>query len=350
MKKIKKLLSLVLSMLLIMSTMQTSVAAICENLLIVSQQMTVGNNLAYNNTTEQLNSNVIAGDTNNDGLVDIQDYQVLVNTILKDDHKQIETASYDDIIRYDLNSDGYLDALDAYLMLQIINGFATVEVYEIGDYDCNGIAYEESDLIAIKHAISRPYKLTTAEKRASDINGDGKVSEEDLTNLIAIYGEIADVECKNNAKAYYSWKNNYKTCTATALCSICNVQVEVETINTTSETLSELTCTEDGRVKYTATFSSEFFGTKATEVVTNAKGHNWSEWKTEIPATALSAGKEKRICSACANEEDRIIDKLNLDNRIVAYYTVVGNKVINLVDGKEMENAVVDNSAEEKAE
>lgn len=343
MKKIKKLLSLVLSMLLIMSTMQTSVAAICENLLIVSQQMTVGNNLAYNNTTEQLNSNVIAGDTNNDGLVDIQDYQVLVNTILKDDHKQIETASYDDIIRYDLNGDGYLDALDAYLMLQIINGFATVEVYEIGDYDCNGIAYEESDLIAIKHAISRPYKLTTAEKRASDINGDGKVSEEDLTNLIAIYGEIADVECKNNAKAYYSWKNNYKTCTATALCSICNMQVEVETINTTSETLSELTCTEDGRVKYTATFSSEFFGTKATEVVTNAKGHNWSEWKTEIPASAVSAGKEKRICSACANEEDRVIDKLNLDNRIVAYYTVVGNKVINLVDGKEMENAVVDN-------
>ena len=310
----------------------------------ITQQPTVESSFAYNNNiTEQSCCPAVVGDINNDGMIDVQDYQVLVNTILAGDHEQLETSSYDDIIRYDLNSDGYLDALDAHLMQLLINGFATADVYTVGDYDCNGIAFEESDLIAIKHAVANPYKLSTAEKYAADINGDGKVSEEDLTELTAIYGEIADTECIDNAKIYYSWKNNYTTCTATSQCTICNKRIVAETIDTTSETLSELTCTEDGKVKYTATFSDELFGTKATEIVTKTEGHNWSKWKTETPASAVSAGKEKRICSVCMTEEDRVTDKLNLDKRIVAYYTVVDDKVINLVNGQKMENAVVDN-------
>ena len=344
MKKIKNLLSVILSILIIVSTMSTSVAAVWENASDFTQQTTLESDVAYNNdiTVKSVYS-AIVGDINKDGVIDVQDYQLLVNTILAGDHEQLEGASYDDIIRYDLNSDGSLDVLDAHIMQRLINGFATADVYAVGDYDCNGIAFEESDLIAIKHAIDNPYKLSTAEKYASDINGDGKVNEEDLTELTALYGEIADTECKDIAKLYYSWKNNYTACTATSQCTICNNHVAVETVDATSETLSELTCTEDGKVKHTATFSNELFGTKTTEVVTKAEGHNWGKWKTEIAATAVSAGKEKKICSACMTEEDRVIDKLNLDNRIVAYYTVIDDKVINLVNGVEMENAVVDN-------
>lgn len=343
MKKIKKLLSVILSILMIVSAMSTSVAAVWENVPQFTQQTTVENSFAYDDDiAEQSDWTGIVGDINNDGIIDAQDYQLLVNTILAGDHEQLETSSYDDIIRYDLNGDGCLDVLDAHLMQLLINGFADADVYTVGDYDCNGVAFEESDLIAIKHAIANPYKLSTAEKYASDINGDGKVSEEDLTELTAIYGEISNTECKDNAKIYYSWKNNYTVCTATAMCTICNEHVAAETTNTTGETLSELTCTEDGKIKYTATFSDELFGTKTTEIVTKTEGHNWSKWKTETPASAVSAGKEKRICSVCMTEEDRVIDKLNLDSRIVAYYTVVDDKVINLVNGQQMENAVVD--------
>ncbi len=284
------------------------------------------------------------GDINEDGTVNVNDYQQLINTILADNHEQIETESYDNIIRYDLNGDGYLDALDAHLMNLLINGLTTVDIYAVGDYDCNGKAFEEADLIAIKHAIENPPKLSTAEKYASDINCDGKLSAEDLTEFTAIYGEIAGTQCENNAKVYYRWGNNYTTCTATAMCTICNKTVVAETVKTTNETLSEATCTEDGEIKYTATFKNELLETKAIEVVKKAQGHNWSDWKTEILATAISAGKEKRTCSVCREIEERAIDKLNLDARIVAYYTVVDNKVINLVNGEELENAVVDNA------
>ncbi len=134
------------------------------------------------------------GDTNGDGTVDVTDYQALVNKALADDHQQIETANYDDIIRYDLDGDGYLDVIDASLMHLFINGFTTIDVYAVGDYDLNGVAFEEADLSAIKHAIEKPEKLSTAEKYACDINGDGKVSEADLTELNAIYGEIDSIE------------------------------------------------------------------------------------------------------------------------------------------------------------
>ncbi len=313
--------------------MRIYIEAVWEKTTESTQQPIFENNYSVSNV----------GDINEDGAVNANDYQQLINTILADNHEQIETESYDDIIRYDLNGDGYLDALDAHLMNLLINGLKTVDVYAVGDYDCNGKAFEETDLIAIKHAIENPTKLSTAEKYASDINCDGKLSAEDLTEFTAIYGEIAGIQCEDNAKVYYRWENKYTTCTATAMCTICNKKIVAETVNTTNETLSEATCTADGEIKYTASFKSKLFEQKTTDIVKKAEGHSWSNWKTEIIATALSAGKETRSCSVCQINEERVIDKLNLDTRIVAYYTVAGNKVINLVNGEEMENAVVDN-------
>ena len=57
------------------------------------------------------------GDTNADENVDVTDYQALINTILAEDPeneavKQLESASYDDVIRYDLNADGKVSEED----------------------------------------------------------------------------------------------------------------------------------------------------------------------------------------------------------------------------------------------
>ncbi|MBE6795881.1 MAG: hypothetical protein E7533_04785 [Ruminococcaceae bacterium] len=135
------------------------------------------------------------GDTNGDGTVDVNDYQVLVNAILNEDPeqeavKQIETASYDDIVKYDLDGDGYLDVVDVSLLERMINGDKAVDVYAVGDFNRNGKAFEEADSDAIKQAVKNPSSLSTAEKYACDINADGKVSEEDLIVLTAIYGKI----------------------------------------------------------------------------------------------------------------------------------------------------------------
>ena len=130
------------------------------------------------------------GDANNDAIIDVNDYQALVNSILVGEHEQIGTARYDDIIKLDLSGDGYLDAIDASLMHLLINGLKVINVYEVGDFNANGVAFENSELSTIKHAIENPTKLSTAEKFACDINADGIVNEADLTALTAIYGKI----------------------------------------------------------------------------------------------------------------------------------------------------------------
>ena len=131
------------------------------------------------------------GDTNGDGTVDVTDYQALVNKALADDHEQIETASYDDIVKYDLDGDGYLDVIDAYLLHLFINGFTTVDVYAVGDYDLNGVAFEEADILAMAEAITEamdnPKTLATYEKYACDLNADGKVSYDDLNTLTSMF-------------------------------------------------------------------------------------------------------------------------------------------------------------------
>ncbi len=135
------------------------------------------------------------GDTNGDGTVDVTDYQALVNKALADDHEQIETASYDDIIRYDLDGDGYLDVIDAYLLHLFINGFTTVDVYPPGDIDSSGVSfYNEEEILLVAEKIATPEKLSTSEKYACDMNADGKVNNEDLVILKEKYPKYFTTE------------------------------------------------------------------------------------------------------------------------------------------------------------
>lgn len=192
------------------------------------------------------------GDTNGDGIVNAEDYQAVVNMAVSEGHSQTETASYDDIVKYDLDGDGYVDVLDASLGERMINGHSTVDVYAVGDYDFNGVAFEEADIKAIKHAIENPEKLATYKKYASDINGDGKLDENDLTALTAKYGEVTGTACADNVEVYYRWGNQYSTCTATAMCTLCGKKVATETVNSVKNA--------DG--SYTATFTNALLGTK----------------------------------------------------------------------------------------
>ena len=136
-------------------------------------------------------------DTNLDGEIDVEDYQALVNAVLQDDHEQIGTAEYDDLIHYDLVMDGYLNVLDVSIMERIINGHKTIaQVYDVkkGDYDCDGVAFTESDIIAMQTALSdietNAPKMNTAEKFAADVNYNGKVDSDDLVILIKRYGNL----------------------------------------------------------------------------------------------------------------------------------------------------------------
>ena len=75
-------------------------------------------------------------------------------------------------------------------MERMVNGNNTVKIFAVGDFDRNGKAFEEADVSAIEKAIENPTTLSTAQKYACDINGDGKASAADLIKLNAYYGEI----------------------------------------------------------------------------------------------------------------------------------------------------------------
>ena len=132
------------------------------------------------------------------------------------------------------------------------------EVYDIkkGDYDYDGEAFTENDLIAMYHVLSdidsSAPTLSTSQKFASDLNYNGKVDEDDLNRLISRYGDIEETTCEENVKVYYRWGNSYTTCTATAICTICDKHVAKETVNSVKNA--------DG--SYTATFTNTLLGTK----------------------------------------------------------------------------------------
>ncbi len=152
--------------------------------------------IGTDDVTQDVELNLYA-DTNLDGEIDVEDYQALVNAVLADDHEQIGTAEYDDLIHYDLVMDGYLNVLDVSIMERIINGHKTIaQVYDVkkGDYDCDGVAFTESDIIAMQTALSdietNAPKMNTAEKFAADVNYNGKVDSDDLAILIKRYGNL----------------------------------------------------------------------------------------------------------------------------------------------------------------
>ena len=155
--------------------------------------------------------------------------------------------------------DGYLDVLDAAVMALVVNGHRTIEeIYDIkkGDYNYDGEAFTESDIVAMHHILSdidsSAPTLSTSQKFAADLNCNGEVDEGDLKRLVSIYGEIEGVTCEDNVKVYYSWGNSYSTCTATAMCTLCGKKVATETVNSVKNA--------DG--SYTATFTNALLGTK----------------------------------------------------------------------------------------
>ena len=100
--------------------------------------------------------------------------------------------------------------------------------------------------------------LSTSQKFAADLNYNGKVDEDDLNRLISRYGDIEETTCEENVKVYYRWGNSYSTCTATAICTICDKHVAKETVNSVKNA--------DG--SYTATFTKTLLGTKTYKKTT----------------------------------------------------------------------------------
>ena len=109
------------------------------------------------------------GDVDDNGNVNVSDYQQLVNTALSE-----EELEYKDMLKSDIDGDGCLDVIDCALMQLMISGLMDkVDVYSKGDYDRDGVPFTQEDIQAIKKGLINQGRLNTKQKYACDLNFDG---------------------------------------------------------------------------------------------------------------------------------------------------------------------------------
>ena len=102
----------------------------------------------------------------------------------------------------------------------------------------------------------------------------------------------------------YTWTDN--TCKAERVCKHDSTHIESETVAATGTTITEATCKEKGKMKYTATFVNTAFAMQEKEVDIDFAPHTFGEWKDEIPATTEDFGtKGHKDCSVCGKHFDK---------------------------------------------
>ena len=103
----------------------------------------------------------------------------------------------------------------------------------------------------------------------------------------------------------YTWTSD-NTCKAERVCKHDSTHIESETVTATGTTITEATCKEKGKMKYTATFVNTAFAMQEKEVDIDFAPHTFGEWKDEIPATTENFGtKGHKDCSVCGKHFDK---------------------------------------------
>lgn len=123
---------------------------------------------------------VSIGDMDADADVDVNDYQDVVNDALSG-----ENLAFKDMLRCDIDADGYLDVLDCALLQLMVSGFdRSVPVYLKGDFDYDGVPFTPEDVAAIKKTLINQKGIDTRQKYACDLNFDGVLDIKDKDILI----------------------------------------------------------------------------------------------------------------------------------------------------------------------
>lgn len=108
------------------------------------------------------------------------------------------------------------------------------------------------------------------------------------TNGKHIYGEPS-----------YTWNEDNTECTATEICSLCKYE-DIESVKTQETTLIPATCSQEGKVHYTAVFTNNNFTTQDKEVIVPQLSHKNTEIRNARNATCESSGYSGDIyCKDC---------------------------------------------------
>ena len=102
----------------------------------------------------------------------------------------------------------------------------------------------------------------------------------------------------------YTWTDN--VCKAERICKHDSSHTESETVTAIETTITEATCKEKGKMKYTATFVNTAFKVQEKEVDIDFAPHTFGAWKDEIPPTTEDFGtKGHKDCTVCGKHFDK---------------------------------------------
>ena len=103
----------------------------------------------------------------------------------------------------------------------------------------------------------------------------------------------------------YTWTSD-NTCKAERVCKHDSAHIESETVTATGTTITEATCKEKGKMKYTATFVNTAFAAQEKEVDIDFAEHDFDTLIPEVPATTTEFGvKEHKDCTVCGRHFDK---------------------------------------------
>ncbi len=160
------------------------------------------------------------------------------------------------------------------------------------------------------------HKFVRAEGHDQMVNGSGQT-------VTYYYKKQSNVHIHDWGEAIYTWTSD-NICKAKRVCKHDSAHIESETITATGTVIKAATCTEKGKVKYTARFTNTAFGVQYREVDIDLVEHKFGEWIDEIPATTENFGtKGHKDCTVCKKHFDKDGNEIT-DLRIakISAYTV----------------------------
>ena len=108
----------------------------------------------------------------------------------------------------------------------------------------------------------------------------------------------------NWGEVVYEWSADYTSCTATRVCEDNESHKETETANSTYSVVTEAKCEEDGKGRYSVSFSNEAFADQTKDITLEATGHDYQfvefVW-TETPGNYTAQAKY-----VCSHDESHI--------------------------------------------